>query len=254
VQQSLTKSKDNIVKTFKTTVQEKSGIIQGTFEGGKKSSEWQEFFPHGLDEYHQATMGNIEILISRMVAASAAHTDELGAGFAAIWTTIQTNYNSARSLQQNKKGEVGVARLSVDTSRLPLELQWCKNLLYIGFTYPGDPETCATFFDQSLLKNKKINTNPASGTLLPDNGKMIFRGALLKAGSSFKAKTNTPAGGFWLYSAAAAKEAFSGSGLYINSTTEITNISWEQIGGKKSFLKVFNPNQTNVKFEVEVVN
>jgi len=52
-------------------------------------------------------------------------------------------------------GEVGVAREKVNINRQPIELQWCKNLHFIGFTYPGNPEQCAIFFDQSLLKNKK---------------------------------------------------------------------------------------------------
>lgn len=155
VQQSLTKSKDNIVATFKKTISEKSGIIQGTFQGGKKSAEWQEFFPLGLDEYHQASMGTIEKLLNRMVTASANHTAELGVPFLSIWTTLQSNYTTARTLQLNKKGEVGVAREKININRQPIELQWCKNLHFIGFTYPGNTEQCATFFDQSLLKNKK---------------------------------------------------------------------------------------------------
>lgn len=162
VQQSLTQSKDNIVSTFKKTISEKSGIIQGTFPGGKKSPEWQEFFPLGLDEYHQASMGTIEKLLSRMVTASANHTAQLGVAFLSIWTTLQSNYTTARTLQLNKKGEVGVAREKVNTNRQPIELQWCKNLHFIGFTYPGNPEQCATFFDQSLLKNKKSKSEDSN--------------------------------------------------------------------------------------------
>ena len=165
VQQSLTMSKDNIVRTFKQTVSEKEGIIKGSFAGGVNAPEYQQFFPLGLTEYANATMGNIEVLMTRMVTASGNHSGVLGAAFVGIWTAIQSNYNTARSLQLNKKGEVGVALETIDTNRLPLELQWCKNLHFIGFTYPGQPDICATFFNQSLLKNKKVNTNPTSGTL-----------------------------------------------------------------------------------------
>ena len=165
VQQSLTMSKDNIVKTFKQTVQEKSGTIQGAFAGGKNAPEYQEFFPFGLTEYTNATMGNIEVLINRMVTASNNHIAELGATFAALFINIQGNYNTARNLQINKKGEVGVAAEAIDTNRLPLELQWCKNLHFVGFTYPGNVDMCATFFNQSLLKNRKTTTpDPAVAT------------------------------------------------------------------------------------------
>lgn len=186
VQQSLTTSKDNIVKTFKTTVQEKSGTIQGAFTGGKKSPEWQEFFPLGLTEYTNATMGNIEILINRMVTASNAHIAELGAAFAGIFTSIQSNYNTARNLQINKKGEVGVALEAIDTNRLPLELQWCKNLHFIGFTYPGNPELCATFFDQSLLKNKKTSDTTTPPTPPPATETGTVSGIVKQAGMPVK--------------------------------------------------------------------
>lgn len=252
VQQSLTMSKDNIVRTFKQTVSEKEGIIKGSFEGGVNSPEYQQFFPLGLTEYANATMGNIEVLINRMVTASGNNAGVLGAAFAAIWVTIQTNYNTARSLQLNKKGEVGVAREAVDTNRLPLELQWCKNLHFIGFTYPGQPDICATFFNQSLLKNKKVNTNPATGTLLPNTQKVVFKGAILKADSTFDTK-NTGTQGWHLYSADTADQPYTGSGYYSPPGDETTGINWAQVGGQKAFLKVHNPNASNAEFWVKVV-
>jgi hypothetical protein len=253
VQQSLTMSKDNIVRTFKETVQEKSGIIQGSFAGGINAPEYQEFFPLGLTEYTNSTMGNIEMLMTRMVSASNTHAGVLGPAFIAIWPTIQGNYNTARNLQQNKMGEVGVAREAVDTNRLPLELQWCRNLHFVGFTYPGQPDVCATFFNQSLLKNKKVNTNPATGTLLATTHKVLFKGAILKPGSTFKAKTETPTGGFWLFSATTADETHSGNGIYISNAAEITDITWAQLGGEKPFVKAYNPNAISVDYEVEVM-
>jgi hypothetical protein len=253
VQQSLTMSKDNIVRTFKQTVSDKSGIIQGSFEGGVNAPEYQEFFPLGLTEYANATMGNIELLMSRMVTASSNHALVLGPAFIAIWPTIQSNYNTARSLQQNKMGEVGVAREAVDTNRLPLELQWCKNLHFIGYTYPGQPDICATFFNQSLLKNKKVNTNPISGTLLPNAHKVLFKGTILKAGSTFNANTSSPDSGFWLYSATTTDEPYTGPGIYIGNAAEINNINWSQLGGQKPIVKIYNPNALDAKFEVEVV-
>ena len=254
VQQSLTMSKDNIVRTFKETVQEKSGTIQGAFSGGKNSPEWQEFFPLGLDEYNHATMGNIEVLMNRMVSASTTHAGVLGgAAFVAIWTNIQGNYNTARSLQLNKKGEVVVAGEAIDTNRLPLELQWCKNLHFIGFTYPGNVEMCATFFNQSLLKNKKKNQNPASGTVVTGAHKAIFSGTILKPASLFDAK-NTSTDGYYIYSATTQNEVFSGSGRFVNPGEEPTGITWAQIGGQKAFVKVYNPSANSVEYWVKVVN
>lgn len=252
VQQSLTMSKDNIVRTFKQTVSEKEGIIKGSFEGGVNSPEYQQFFPLGLTEYANATMGNIELLMSRMVTASGNNAGVLGAAFAAIWVTIQTNYNTARSLQLNKKGEVGVAREAVDTNRLPLELQWCKNLHFIGYTYPGQPDICATFFNQSLLKNKKVNTNPASGILLPNTQKVVFKGAILKADSTFDTK-NTGTQGYIIYSADTADQPYTSSGYYSAPGDETTGINWAQVGGQKAFLKIHNPNASNAEFWVKVV-
>lgn len=258
VQQSLTMAKDNIFNTFKKTVQEKSGTIQGAFAGGKNAPEYQEFFPLGLTEYANATMGNIEVLINRMVTASTAHVGVLGASFVAIWTNIQSNFITARNLQINKKGEVGVAAESIDTNRLPLELQWCKDLHFIGFTYPGNPDICATFYNQSLLKNTKKNQNPATGQLSGSQHKVVFSGNILKVDSTFDTSTpasaptpGSPAGsGFWLYSADTAVQAFTGTGQFISSSQ--TAITWMQIGGHKAFVKVYNPSVNVVEYRVEV--
>lgn len=253
VQQSLTLSKDNIVRTFKQTVSEKAGIIQGSFAGGVNAPEYQEFFPLGLTEYANATMGNIEVLMNRMVSASGTHAGTLGAAFVGIWTNIQSNYTTARNLQLNKKGEVGVARETVDTNRLPLELQWCRNLHFIGFTYPGNPDVCATFFNQSLLKNKKVNTNPISGTLLPNTQKVLFKGTILKPGSTFETK-NTGTQGWYLYSADTADQAYTGTGYYSPPGDETSGINWAQLGGQKPFVKIHNPNMANADFLVKVQN
>lgn len=130
-------------------------------------------------------------------------------------------------------------------------MQWCKNLHFIGFTYPGNPEQCATFYDQSLLKNKKTGNDSADGTLNSGETKVAFSGKILKPDSTFAGKHENGKS-FYLYSANSENEGFSGSGFYFQDGGQHEDITWNQLGGEKPFVKVYNPNGFEVKYVVVV--
>jgi hypothetical protein len=150
VQQSLTLAADNLIANFKKTVSQKEGTIKSAY--GKGSPTYQEFFPHGLTEYSNATKANVETLMSRMVASSTAHVADLTPAFVTLFTNIKSNYITARTLQLAKIADVGIQTTEKHETRATVEIQLCRNIHYIGFFYPGDGDRCMDFFDQSIIR------------------------------------------------------------------------------------------------------
>ncbi|HLG34873.1 MAG TPA: carboxypeptidase-like regulatory domain-containing protein [Bacteroidia bacterium] len=161
VQQSLTMSTDNLLQTFKDTVSRKEGIIKDTY--GKGSPTYQEFFPLGVDEYHQANKSNVETLMSRMVSSATAHIADLGLPFVNLFRDIKDNYTIARNLQLAKKGEVSTERVETGTTRDVVEVQVCKNIHFIGYTFPGNDAECMKFFDQSIIRPSQSSDSDGIG-------------------------------------------------------------------------------------------
>ncbi len=162
LQQSLTKSTNNIFEEFKGTVSKKEGIVKGNF--GKDSAEYQEFFPNGLTEYSQATFGNVDTLINRIVTASEAHITELGQPFVDLFKDIRTRYTTARANQLKKIGEVQGSKTASGNARENLESQLFKNLLALAMEFMDNPDAGMAFFDQSILKSASVPNDGDSTT------------------------------------------------------------------------------------------
>lgn len=150
VQQSLTMSADNLITTFKKTVSQKEGAIKSQY--GADSPTYQEFFPYGLTEYSKATKANVETLMTRMVSSCTAHVADLGAAMVALFANIQSNYVTARTLQLSKIAEVSTDISDKHATRDVVELQLCRNVHYIGYSFPGNADRCMDFFDQSIIR------------------------------------------------------------------------------------------------------
>ena len=151
VQQSYTKSVNSVVEEFKQKISQKEGIVRGNWDKG--SPVYEEFFPLGLTEYSQANLGNVETLMKRIVTVSDAHITELGQPFADLFKDIQTRFNTARTNQLKKIGEVKGTKEASSNARADLENQLMKNLLTLAMEYMDNPDAGAAFFDQSILKS-----------------------------------------------------------------------------------------------------
>jgi len=153
VRQALTVTVDNKLKAFKEKVSRKEADIRSAF--GKDGAEYQEFFPHGMTEYSNATKENVEVLMERLVVSSNKYAAQLPDDFPDMWSATHDEYQTARATQLGKKGMVADNADTRDAARTALELQLVANLHFIGFTYPGDVEQCMAYFDQSFILNKK---------------------------------------------------------------------------------------------------
>lgn len=152
IQQGLTISVTKVLKEFKLFISSSEGLVRAQF--GKKSSEYQEFFPNKMKEYWHLNLANAEKVMERFYNVAGRHSNVFGDSIKNLAQTLLTEFTEARSNQLKKKGEVAEKKSSTRERRKNLELQLIKNLHYIGYLYPGNINRCNDFFDQSFLRRK----------------------------------------------------------------------------------------------------
>ena len=159
-QQGNTIAADNIFYEFKTLISQKEGFVRGIW--GVNSPQYQDFFPEGLSEYSQATKTNVEMLMSRIVAAATTHNAELNPDFLLLFQGIESNYLAARTAQLTKIGEVETLKTNSSNARQVLTTQLMKNLLIIASNNVGNTSMLEDYFDQSFIRS---NIAPDDGSI-----------------------------------------------------------------------------------------
>lgn len=152
IQQGLTISVTKVLNEFKQFISSSEGLVRAQF--GKKSAEYQEFFPNKMKEYWHLNLANAEKVMERFYNVAGKHTNVFGNSITNLAQTLLTEFTEARSNQLKKKGEVAEKKSSTRERRKNLELQLIRNLHYIGYLYPGNVNRCNDFFDQSFLRRK----------------------------------------------------------------------------------------------------
>ena len=138
------------LKLFKETVSQKEGIVRGTY--GASSPTYQEFFPHGLTEYSNATLSTAETLMDRMVSRATAHVAELTAAFVTLFTNLKTSFINKRDAQLLLIGEVKGKKVVTGSNRNVLEVVLMKGVLTVALNNIGNPDAIDIYFDQSFIK------------------------------------------------------------------------------------------------------
>jgi len=149
IQESLTRSKDEVHDRFRQAVSQHEGTIRGKW--GIDSSIYEQFFPHGVREYTRSTMSDVKMLMDRFVTAAREHADELGKEFVRLFEDLRDEFVEIRQAQVEKMGEVSESRADTADTRDALEAQLMKNVLVIALDNIGHPERVSKFFDESLL-------------------------------------------------------------------------------------------------------
>lgn len=154
VQQGLTISVSKVLNEFKEFASSSEGLVRAQF--GKKSTEYQEFFPYKMKEYWHLNLTNAEKVMKRFYQAANKYSNIFGDSIKDLALTLLTEFKEVRTNQLKKKGEVADKKSSTRERRKNLELQLIRNLHYIGYLYPGNVNKCNDFFDQSFLRRKKV--------------------------------------------------------------------------------------------------
>ena len=165
VRKALTISMNSVLVEFQRTVSRREGTIRGEF--GAESPQYAEFFPSGLTEYANATLANVETLMTRMATASAKYKDALGKAFVDRFAGLLTQFKAARTQQLEGKGDVAVCNTTTKEKRDALLLQLFDDLLVLARRHKGEPERVADHFDQSIIRRPAAPAKPAAPKAAP---------------------------------------------------------------------------------------
>lgn len=150
IQQGLTKSMNGALHDFIRAVRRREGTIKGEFD--KPSPTYEEFFPHGLEEYNQATLATVETLMTRFANAASRHVEVLGQPFADRFLALKNSFIAARAAQLSVIGEVKGDKVHTAETRDALEDQLMDNVLMLAMKFKRKPDAGMAYFDQSIIR------------------------------------------------------------------------------------------------------
>jgi hypothetical protein len=166
-QQGKTMLTDRILSDFVALVSRKEGAVRSEF--GKDSPEYQEFFPLGLNEYHQVSKANAEMLMERMRNKGQIYVNALGQNFVTLFSDMMGAYLHARNEQLQKMGEVDTLKSDAMRARNDLSLQVMKNLLFISLQHIGYTDRLDDFFSQEIIRRRSSTDDGSISETAPAN-------------------------------------------------------------------------------------
>ncbi|MGL4360538.1 MAG: hypothetical protein ACRCSM_08590, partial [Sediminibacterium sp.] len=166
-QQGKTMLTDKILADFIALVSRREGTVKAAF--GKESPEYQEFFPLGVNEYHQVSKANAEMLMERMRNKAIFYINEIGQGFVTVFSTILADFLAARKHQLQVMGEVDALKSNTAQARHALSIQLMKNLLFIAMQFVGETDRTDDFFSQEMIRRKTSYENVNHKEIAPAN-------------------------------------------------------------------------------------
>lgn len=148
--EGLTLTTQETLASFKSAVPDLEAAVRLAF--GKGSATYESFFPHGLTEYHRATLTSAPTLMARLIQEILTHESKLGPAVTTRFTGLRDSFLTARAAQQEKKGRVSALKAESKETRHALELQLWKNALTLASEHLNQPEALGIFFDPTRLK------------------------------------------------------------------------------------------------------
>lgn len=247
LQQSRTKSVDNIIEDFKKAIRQKEGLIRAYYD--TDTPEYQEFFPRGITEYTEASKANIEIVMQQLTDALANHQNTLGTAVLTQFETLKNDYITNRQIQIQQMSLVDNFNSKITDSRNQLEVQLMKNILDIAKEFIGNSERFGDFFDQSLLELQTSQGDDViQGTILANATQNIESQGILPT-TKIKMK-NTGTVTLYFEIMPAANDAATGY-VSVLPNKSLTLDAIDMGGINNTFLNVTNPN-TSVSGKYEV--
>ena len=136
------------------------GAARVVDRAGKPSALYTQFFPRGLDEYHQVTVADSQSLAERVKQLATTNAVTLGQDFVDAVTLLVNDYDTARGAQVTAKGTTVDAGTDRRADRDAMEVQLFDNLLALAQKHKGNPAAAASYFNQSLLEEAQPTPTP----------------------------------------------------------------------------------------------
>ncbi|MGE0636682.1 MAG: hypothetical protein AB7G44_11305 [Bacteroidia bacterium] len=151
---------------------------------GETSSIYQEFYPYGMEEYHQSKIDDLGPILDRFVTAANTH---LSAAEAAPAGTLTTAFKTARTAQVTVFAEVDVLETGKHADRKELTKQLTFDFLTIASNNIDDADAFDDYYnprflplsDTSNFTLREGDTTPGQLYVIDTNGLTIGDGTYL---------------------------------------------------------------------------
>lgn len=162
ISQGLTVAMENAKKAAIDQIIKLEGLV--TFKFGTTGSTYQQFYPHGLSEYHNADLPELPTLLHRFLTATTTHLNATHPDDVTETSTLFSNFNTARSSQLNIQGQVSSGTTGKRTDRKALTLSITTAMLTIAINNLENPDNFNNYYNPSYLPltDKQISI---SGTI-----------------------------------------------------------------------------------------
>jgi hypothetical protein len=246
LQESKTMLVDQTMSAFKTLLCNKVFEIKKIWP--ETDPVFEQFFPHGMEEYQSATKGNFGSLMNRFLGICDLHEDDLPEKFTEPFILLKTSYETGRPAQLNLIGTTDGNRLNVAAKREAVTLQTTIHLLTLALDFLGKPEMVPVYFDQSIIRRPvKQNGNEPVPVVYSDAVAPGAKVVILHGG--FDANTlihvvNTGSVDISIYTANMVDDPVSGNALVLAPGEEDDVMASELGGDKNLFLMAYNGHAT----------
>jgi hypothetical protein len=239
---------NNAFAAFQQFVRIREGLIRSTFEGDN-TPQYEEFFPQGLTEYTNATLGTIETLMDRMVTKATKYELELGVTFKNDCIAKRTAFLNARAAQVTNLAESNNLQAAVGGALFEMAEQLTINLLTTASNNVGKSSTADLYFDQRFFVRPE-----QSGIYTGQNAPGQTKTVRSQGWSPTKALsvTNTGTTDFYIgFANAEGVPITSGELVAASQTREFTAAGLGYATGM-SYLNVTGADGTGAKWRVEL--
>lgn len=149
ISQGLTIAMENAKKAAIDQIIKLEGLV--TFKFGKTGQTYQEFYPHGLSEYHNADLPELSTLLQRFLTAASTHLNVTNPGDVSDTGTLFGNFNSTRSAQLSIQGQVESGTTGKRTDRKALTLGLTTAMLTIALNNLENADNYNNYYNPSYL-------------------------------------------------------------------------------------------------------
>lgn len=170
VTQGLTITTNNAAMAVRTKLGNQQKFIDYTF--GKGSNIYQEFFPFGMEEYHQARIDDLGSLLDRYVTAANAHLTAAQVGEV---IPLVTAFTTARAAQRNAFSQTDTLRTGRRDTRKALTMQLTRNTLALASDHLTNADAFDNYFDLTLLPISRGDNDPVA------TGSVVISGVVLSS-------------------------------------------------------------------------
>lgn len=134
------------------------------FKFRENSATYQEFYPQGMTEYHNANLPELPMLLQRYLTAATTHLNGSNPAEVTELTTKIDAFNAARTAQLTTFAEVENLQTGRREDRTALTLQLTTNILTIALNNLLNPDNFNNYYNPSYLPQSD-STLSVSGTI-----------------------------------------------------------------------------------------